>query len=145
MGSRWDRLLDVRKVTLVDHLLTEAAKVVVKDLETWPPPVESMEPETREKFAAVFAPDQPAPPRAAILESFRLARWDLERNFEAYEDYVRNRRWTEHDLADEHRDVLLFVSRWLVEHLLSLGEATEGRIKRPQMIVCLDRIHHHLH
>lgn len=139
-SSRWDRLLDVRKVTLIDHLMTEAAKILVKDLEGWPPPVETLDVELSAAYARILAPGAPRPPHAAILEGIRLARWDLQRDFEAFDDYVRNRRWTERDLEDEHRDAMLFVSRWLIEHLLALGEATEGRVKRPQMIDCLDRI-----
>lgn len=143
-SSRWERLLDLRKVTLAEHLMTEAAKILAKDLEGWPPPVESIDAELGAAYAPLLAENAPRPPHAAILEGIRLARWDLQRDFEAFDDYVRNRRWSEHGLGDEQRDALLFVSRWLIEHLLALGEATEGRVKRPQMIDGLDQIQRRL-
>jgi hypothetical protein len=38
------------------------------------------------------------------------------------------------------RLTLLFLNRWIVDQMLGLGEATEGRVSRRLMQQCLDRL-----
>lgn len=140
MSSRWDRLLDVKRVTLLDQLMTEAAKVLWEDLGTWPPPLEEVEAAGAREHAEVLAPGSPVPPPAAFLEGIRLARWDLTREFEAFDEYVRNRRWREAALEDSHKPAILFLARYLTESLLALGESTGGRAKRTDLVLALDRL-----
>ena len=52
---------------------------------------------------------------------------------------MRNKRYLEHGLAPTDRLALLFLNRWLVEQMLGLGEATEGRVNRRLDVQCLDR------
>ncbi|HZH02453.1 MAG TPA: hypothetical protein VEY30_01635, partial [Myxococcaceae bacterium] len=66
--------------------------------------------------------------------------WELARELDAYDEYFRNRRWEERGLPLDARTSLLFLSRWLVEQMLALGEATGGRVNRPTMKQCLERI-----
>lgn len=141
MGSRWDRLFDLRTLTLVDALMTEAAKVMAEELlQKWPPPVEGVDLAAGSEFGSIFEEGSERPPAAAYLEAVRLARLDLAHEADAFDDYVRNRRWKEHGLGDEHRTALLFLSRWIQEQLLSLGEATDGRVRRKDMQAALDRL-----
>ena len=140
MGSRWDRMLDLKRVTLADQLMTEAAKILWEDFGSWPPPIESVEPAGAREFKEILAPGSRPPPRAAYLEAIRLARWDLAHEFEAFDDYVRTRRWTEAGLEERHRTVILFLTRYLTESLLALREATEGRVKRTDLALALDRL-----
>jgi hypothetical protein len=53
---------------------------------------------------------------------------------------MRNKRYLERGLAPTDRLVLLFLNRWMVDHMLGLGEATEGRVNRRLMLQCLDRL-----
>jgi hypothetical protein len=53
---------------------------------------------------------------------------------------MRNKRYLERGLAPTDRLPLLFLNRWLVEQMLGLGEATEGRIKRPLMVKILEKV-----
>ena len=142
--SRWDALLDQKPIALTEHLLNEVAKLLARDLVKWPPPIQELDPVAGRPFEAVFEPDRPRPSEQAFAEAFRLARWELTRELDAYDDYMRNRRWVERGLAPDDKQLLLFLSRWLVEQMLSLGEATEGRIKRPQMVSCLERLERRL-
>ena len=77
---------------------------------------------------------------AVFSEARRLARWDLERATDAIDDYFRNRRYADAGIPDADRPALHLVSRWLVEQLLSLGEATGGRVKRADLVAVLDRL-----
>ncbi|TSC32134.1 hypothetical protein [Corallococcus sp. Z5C101001] len=144
MPSRWDHLFDLKPVALVDHLLEEVARLLARDLESWPPPVQDLDPATLGEFTPLFQEATRRPSPAVYMEALRLARWDLAREFDAFDDYVRNKRYLERGLAPEDRVPLLFLTRWLTEQMLGLGEATQGRIKRPRMQDCLDRLEAHL-
>jgi hypothetical protein len=144
MPSRWDRILDARPVPLVDHLLDEVAKLVTQDLVQWPLPFHELDPAAARPFEEVLAPGRPRPSHAVFAESFRLARWELERETAAYDEYMRNKLYLQHGVAAGDRQALLFVSRWLVEQLLALGESTSSRINRKLMLDGLARIERQL-
>lgn len=139
MPSRWEHLLEQRPVPLVDHLVEEISKLLAKDLSRWPPPVAELDAASGAGFAPLLAEGYPRPARAAYAEAFRLARFDLEHDLDAYDDYMRNRRWAERGLPAGAKQELLFLSRWLTEQMFALGEATEGRVKRKHMREILDR------
>jgi hypothetical protein len=124
----------------MDHLLEEVAKLLAKDLQQWPPPVQEIDLDVGGPFASLFTEPPPRPARAVYDEALRLSRWELARELEAYDDYMRNKRYLERGLVPTDRLVLLFLNRWLVEHMLGLGEATEGRVNRRLMLQCLDRL-----
>lgn len=139
MSTRWEHLLERKPIPLVDHLIDEVAKLLAKDLATWPLPVTDFDLDTGRSFAALLAPDARRPEDAVFDEAFRVARWELDRDLDASADYFRNRRWMERGLDEPSRTPILFISRWLVEQLLSLRECTQSKITRPQLIECLER------
>ncbi|NOK06624.1 MULTISPECIES: hypothetical protein [Myxococcus] len=140
MASRWDHLFDLKPISLLEHLLEEVAKLLHKDLLQWPPPVEELDLDTGGHFAPLFTEPRPRPSRAVYTEAFRLAQWELARETDAYDDYMRNKRYLERGLVPGDRLPLLLLSRWLTEQMLGLGEATEGRVKRKHMRDCLERL-----
>lgn len=140
MASRWDHLFEARPVPLIDHLLEEVAKLLAKDLQQWPPPVQELDLEVGAQFASLFTEPPPRPADAVYAEALRLSRWELERELEAYDDYMRNKRYLTAGLAPTDRLALLFLNRWLVDQMLGLGEATEGRVNRRLMLKCLERL-----
>ncbi|MCI0572169.1 MAG: hypothetical protein L0Y66_15545 [Myxococcaceae bacterium] len=139
MPSRWEQLLAAKPVPLLEHFRDEVAKLLATDLERWPPPVQEVDPATIGAFATVLAPDAPAPHPAVYAEAFRLARWQLGRELDAYDDYLRNRRFLAAGVPPSDRPALLFLERWLTEQMHELGEATGGRFNRPLMLECLER------
>lgn len=144
MRSRWDALLDQKPIPLLDHLVEEAAKLLEVELAKWPLPVELLEDgPAANAQTALLSPDSKRPSETVYEEAFKTARMEVERRFDALDDYMRNRRWRERGLTDDARPALLLLNAFLVEQLLSLGEATEGRVSRKRMIDCLDRIERH--
>ncbi len=139
MPSRWDLLLESKPIPLIDHLLEEVAKLLAKDLAGWPPPVESLDLETGGTFAPLLLPDAKRPDARVLDAAFTVARWELERDLDASAEYFRNRRWMARGLPEDARYAILFVSRWLVEQLLSLREHTHSKVTRPQLVDCLER------
>lgn len=139
---RWERWLEQehKPKPIREHLLDEVAKLMAGELEAWPLPLGELDPETMRSFGPAVHADAPRPPRAAYEEAFKLTRWELSRELEACDEYFRNRRWEERGLPPDARATLLFLSRWLVEQMLSLGEATGGKINRTGMRQCLERI-----
>jgi len=140
VSDRWERILDQKPVALREHLLDEAAKLLLVELRQWPLPVEQIEEQTGARLAELFAPDAPRPSPAVLAAALKLARWDLDREHEAYDDFMRNRRYQEAGITDRERPVLLFVSRWVLEQLLSLSDATHGRVDRPDLLELVDRL-----
>ena len=141
MASRWDHLFEARPVPVVDHLLEEVARLLAKELAQWPPPVQEVDLTTASPaFAALLTGEHPRPSPAVYTEALGLARLELQRELDAYDEYMRNKRYLERGLAPTDRAALLFLDRWLVEQMLALAEATGGRLKRPQLVRCLELV-----
>jgi hypothetical protein len=142
MASRWERILELEKkpVPIVEHLLDEVARILAKDLQQWPPPIEELDLETGGQFRALLEPGSTRPANAVYGEAFQVARWELQRDLDASADYFRNQRWTERGLCAGDRPAILFLSAFLVEQLLSLRESTHSTISRSQLLDCLERM-----
>jgi hypothetical protein len=91
-----------------------------------------------DEAAKLFAKDL-----SVYAEAFRLTRLDLARDVDAYDDYFRNLRFVEAGLNRGDRPMLLFVSRFMTEQLLGLGESTEGKLNRTRLIDVLERTRRH--
>ncbi|MEW6431404.1 MAG: hypothetical protein AB1730_07820 [Myxococcota bacterium] len=137
--SKWDLVLGTRPRPILEHLVDEVARLFAKDLATWPPEVDAFEGAEGAKLVDLLAehPDRPEP--RLYREAFELTRLDLSREFEALDDYWRNQRWLSAGLAAREKGMLQFLSRFMAEQLLALGEATEGRINRSRMLDVLER------
>ena len=140
MSDRWERILDRKPVPLQEHLLDEAAKLLLVELRQWPLEVEEIDEHTGAGIAELLAPDAPGPSPAVLAAALKLARWDLDREHEAYDDFMRNRRYEETGITERERPVLLLVSRWVLEKLMSLSDATDGRIDRQALLRLVDRL-----
>jgi hypothetical protein len=139
MASRWDLLFEIKPVPILEHLVSEASKLLANDLRRWPLPVQELDLETGKKFAALATGQAPRPADGVFREAFRLARWDLGHELSAYDEYMRNERWAQAGLVPSDKPALLFVSRWLLDQMTSLREATEGRVQKHALLELLDR------
>lgn len=140
MSTRWERLLEQKPIPLLEHLLDEVAHLLHQELQAWPLNVQELDTATGGRFVDFLSGDTPRPPPETFAEARRLTRWDLERATEATDDYFRNRRYLLAGVDEAQRAALLFLSRWLLEQLLSVAEATSGRLKRPDLLRVLDRL-----
>jgi hypothetical protein len=140
MVSRWDLLLEQKPIPILDHLLEEVTKLFSQDLGKWPLPIQELDAELGKQFEPFFAIDSKRPEPEVFREALKLARWDILRELDAQNDYMRNRRWLEYGLAEQDKLALLFIQRWLTEQLLALGESTDGRVNRAKMAEILERI-----
>jgi hypothetical protein len=141
--TRWDLILEQKPVPILEHLLEHASRLFAKDLGVWPPEVSEFDPQTGQPLARLLAERPERPGKAVYAEAFRLTRWDLARDMAATDDYWRNQRHLELGLGTADKPIILFLSRFITEQLLALGEATEGRVTRSLMLDALTRIERH--
>ncbi len=142
--SRWERLLDQKPIPVREHLIEETSQLLARELARWPLAVEELDLATGRDVAELLAPEAPRPDARVFREALRLARWDLGRETDAYDDYMRNARFTSAGLTAKDRPALLFIGRWLLEQLFALGEATDGRLRRADLTAILDRVERRL-
>lgn len=135
MPSRWQHLLERKPIPIIDHLVEEVSKLFADSMRGWPLEVDDADPAT----LALLAAHPVRPGDGTFREAFRLARWDLGREFDAFDDYIRNVRWVAVGLGPDERPMLLFLCRFMTEQALGLNEATEGRINRARMVRVLER------
>lgn len=137
-AGRWEFLEGVRAIGAAEAIARELAKQLAEELRGWPPAVElGDEPQAR-KFAPLFASGARRPSAAALREGFRLARWEMQHDLEAIDYYLRNDHAGRAAPDPYDRLALEFVWRYLTEALLVVREATEGRVKRRDLLVALD-------
>jgi hypothetical protein len=137
--TKWDLILGQRPVPLVDHLLEEVSRLFAKDLAAWPPAIDAFDAATGAKVAQLLENSPQRPDVKLYAEAFRLTRLDLSRELDAYDDYLRNQRWLEAGLEVKDKAMLLFVSRFIAEQLLALGESTQGRVNRAKLLEVLEK------
>ena len=143
--GRWDHLYELKPVPASEAFVEEAAKLIAKDLGAWPLPVEEWStPQDAARFGPLLGPGAHPPDAATFTAAFRLARLELMREFEQIDDYMRNERWRAFTPPGRGVELLLFLTRYLTEQMLSINDATQGRIKRPMLVDLLLRTERHL-
>jgi hypothetical protein len=128
---RWDHLYDLSKRPVKEVVLERFAEELATRLRAWPPPdVEWLSEDLRRRLGAGLA----APPREEVLRlALELARLDLLREHEAYDEIMRNRApGTCQGAAAEAALQLLVL--YVGEECLSFKEWAEGaRLTRPDL------------
>jgi hypothetical protein len=120
---RWDFLHDVEKQPVKDWILERFAAELARDLEGWPPPFEAyVADDLRRRWAAGLGR---RPPVEVLRLAMELARLDLGRDVEAYEERMRNAAPRAcRDAADEA--ALHLVALLVSEECLDLKERAEA-------------------
>jgi len=137
--NRWTWVLDQKPRPVLEVFKDEVSRLLAGKLQQWPLSLEEVDLAYAERHAAALAPDSPRPVPAVYAQAFCLARWELQRELAAVDDYFRNLRFLEFGLAPADKSALLVLSRWLTEQALALSEATEGRVKRADLVDILER------
>jgi len=136
--GRWDRFHEARSITGEQMLADEIVKTLVSDLTGWPPPVSEWHDKDEERrFEPALGPLS-RPSSTVFRMAFELARWELERRYDALDDFARNDRAAKIASDATERLALEFLHRWLTDSMLELLEVT--RLKRPALIECLARV-----
>jgi hypothetical protein len=135
---RFDRLYDLQKRPVREVICQRFAEALAEELRAWPPPfVEWVSEELRRRWEPGLA----APPRPEVLRlALRLAKLDLEREFEAEERLLRGEGAAALRGPAEEAACHLLV-RYLTEKCLGLKEWADGaRLGRPDLVGALERV-----
>jgi len=128
---RFDHLYDLQKQPVKEVILARFADELAGRLRAWPPPdLEWVSEELRTRWSAGLA----AAPRDEVLRlALELARLDLLREHEAYDEAVRNRApRTVQGPAEEA--ALHLLALYVGEECLALKDWAEGaRLTRPDL------------
>lgn len=133
---RWDHLYDLGKRPVKEVILERFAEELAGRLAAWPPPDLAWDSdEQRRRLGAGLA----RPPRDEVLRlGLELARLDLLREHEPFEEIMRNRApgvCREPGDAEALQLLVLYVG----EECLSLKEWAEGaRLTRPDLAHAVD-------
>lgn len=133
---RWDHLYDLTKRPVKEVVLDRFAEELAGRLRAWPPPdVEWLSDELRDRHRAGLA----GPPRDEVLRlGLELARLDLLREHERYDEAMRNRAPAVCQGPAEEA-ALHLVALYVGEECLSLKEWAEGtRLTRPDLAHAVD-------
>jgi hypothetical protein len=137
--TKWDLVLEQRPIAMLDHLVGELGRLLAEELAVWPPGLEPADAREAQRLAGLLERHPTRPDPRVFDEAFTLAQRELAHEVDAIDDYFRNRRYLEVGLGPDDRELLLFLSRLVVEQLLALGEATEGRLDRRRLRAVLAR------
>jgi hypothetical protein len=138
--DRWARFFEPRALTPIEMLQDALVKELVPELERWPLPVfQWHDPALEARFAPVLAPECPRPGPAAYRAALQLAVWELEREYEAIDEFYRNDRATEKTADPREALALVFLHRWLTDSMLELLEVTP-RLKRKHLVDVMRRV-----
>jgi hypothetical protein len=135
-SRRWDHLYDLQKQPVKEVILARFAEELADRLRAWPPPdVEWLSEDLRLRYASGLA----GPPRDELLRlGLELARLDLLREHEPYDEAMRNRAPAVcRDTAEEAALQLLVL--YVGEECLSLKEWAEAaKLTRPDLARAVD-------
>ncbi len=139
--GRWDRWYEARSFTPETLLQEELVKTLHEDLERWPPPIEGgfHDDALKAKVEPVLAGKVSRPTDAVYRTAFQLARWELEREYEALDHFARNDKAATVAKDAGERLALEFLHRWLTEFALEILEVVP-RLKRRHLVNVLARV-----
>jgi hypothetical protein len=142
--GRWDHLYEAKSRPIGDYLLDELAKDFERDIRSFPPRVEAWEDAAMEARCAPLLASGVQPSELAVRTALWLAQADLQREFEAVDQFMRDGGIDEKLGTPEDRELCRFLWRFFVEKCLEFAEATQSRFKRADLAEALSRVEQRL-
>jgi hypothetical protein len=139
---RWDFLYDRQRQPVKEHLLERFAEELAGQLRAWPPPFgEFVSVPLMKRWAEGL---ERRPSDEVLRLSLELARLDLGRETEAYEERMRNAE-PRTCRGEADRAALQLVAFLVVEECLELKERAEGaRLGRPDLVKAVELVERRL-
>ena len=128
---RWDFLYDLQKQPVREVILERFADALARELQAWPPAAEWVSEEAARRYRAGLAT---APRPEVVRLALELARLDLAREHEAFDERMRNDAGGT-CRADGEREALQLLVLFVTEQCLSLKEWAQGaRLSRADLV-----------
>lgn len=126
---------------LKEWVLDEVAKVLIDAVENFPPQVEEWErPDLKERFAPLLEEIKPPLNRDALRLALKLFRWEIEREYELIDSYMRGHHHQEYRLDAQNLELALFLWHLFTDQMLAFMEVGTGKFLRKEMLGLVERL-----
>ncbi|MCP4448947.1 MAG: hypothetical protein GY811_26980 [Myxococcales bacterium] len=137
--DRWEWLEGLKPESPIEVAVKYVAAMTADALTAWPPPIQMAEGQDG-RFGEILEPGADRPSLEAYEEAIKLARWELERNYEAIDFYARNNHIADACPATRDRLASEFIQHYVLESFFMLMEKTEYRVKRSDVLAGLGMV-----
>ncbi len=136
----YEWMYELRPIPIKEKVLEQVVEHVLKDLERWPPPViDWLDENSTARFAPLYQEPR-RPPQALWRRALQLVRWEMQREFDAIDETMRNERWRDDDTHAQAHPALLLIWQWLTEVLLAVREHSKQSITRADLVRVVDML-----
>jgi hypothetical protein len=126
---------------LKSYVLDEVAKQLALAVEQFPPTIEEWEREDlRLRFEPLLSRPAERPRLAIVRAALTLYRWELERQLEAIDSYMRSETWRKQQLEAAEFETALFLWHYWVDQTLAFQEFAQNKFKRQELLGLADRM-----
>jgi hypothetical protein len=138
--GRWDHLADQKPQELRDYVLDRVAEQLTDELRHFPPAGLDWEDQAElQRFHDVLA--QPGPPQLEVFRvALELSRLELLHEVERIDAFWRGPLCAELLRSELERRSALFLVRWLTESALSFQEWAQGKFRRRDLLVLVEKV-----
>ena len=137
----YEWLYEREKQPLKEYVLDEVAKHLSRAVEAFPPSIEEWEnEELRTRYAPLLATVTQRPRVGVVRVALRLYRWELERDVEAIDHYMRNQHWAAEELSPIELEVATFLWQYWLDQTLAFKEYVQEKFRWRELLGLADRM-----
>lgn len=130
---------------LKDYVLDEVTKRLAAAVEEYPPLIEEWEREDwRLRFAPLLAKASGPPDTRIVRCALKLFRWELQRDYDAIDGYMRGAHHSEYGLGPEELETAIFLWQYWLEETLSFKDYAQEKFLWRELIDLADRLQERL-
>jgi hypothetical protein len=138
--GRWDELADKKPQELKEYALSEAARIIAEELQTYPPRIEEwFDPAAREKYRDALSRPS-APPERTVRVACELARRELLRDYELVDRFFQSGAYKAELPDDLEEQTAHFLARFLVDSALDFQEFGKGKFSRKDLVALVEKL-----
>ncbi|HUJ28885.1 MAG TPA: hypothetical protein VLW85_22850 [Myxococcales bacterium] len=142
--SRWERILEQKPQELRDYVLDKVAEQLVHDIRVFPPPIDEwLDEGLKQRYARVVS-RLGRPELDTYRVACELAREEMLHEYELIDRFCRSeeyRRLLPNELEEQTAH---FLTRYLVDSALAFQEYAQGKFKRRDLVVLMEKIEEQL-
>ncbi len=137
----YEWIYETESQPLKEYVLDVVAKQLAIAAEQFPPRVEEWErPDLQARFAPLLEKTFGRPRLGVLRVSLKLYRWELEREVEAIDQFMRNNGWEDESLDPTEVETAIFLWHYWVDQTLAFKEYAGNKFKHAELIGLADRI-----
>lgn len=141
-SNPWEWLYEREAQPLKAYVLDEVARQLAAAVERFPPDIDAFErPEVERRFALVLAENRGRPSLPCVRVALKLYRWDLEREIELIDRYVKGGHLeAEAHLSRLEWELAQLLWQYWLDQTLAFSEYAQGKFRRAELTGLADRL-----